>query len=65
MIEVPRITPQEVRPRILSGEALLICAYEDDAKFRALHLDGAIPFSTFAANHAGITKSRELVFYCA
>jgi hypothetical protein len=65
MTEVPRITPQEARPRILSGESLLVCAYEDDARFRALHLEGAIPYSTFAANHTGISKSRELVFYCA
>jgi hypothetical protein len=65
MSEVTRITPQEVRPRILTGEALLVCAYEDDARFSTLHLEGAIPYSTFAASLAGIAKSRELVFYCA
>ncbi|OGR33065.1 MAG: ArsR family transcriptional regulator [Desulfuromonadales bacterium GWC2_61_20] len=65
MTEVPRITPQEARPRILSGEALLVCAYEDDAKFRLLRLQGAIPYSTFAASLSGIAKARELVFYCA
>ena len=65
MNDVPRITPQEARPRIVTGEALLVCAYEDDAKFQALRLEGAIPYSTFAAQLGSITRSRELIFYCA
>lgn len=65
MQEVPRITPREIAPRIVTGEALLICAYEDDAAFRKLHLQGAIPYSEFAARVGSISKERELVFYCA
>ena len=65
MNSVPRVTPQEVHPRVLTGEALLVCAYEDDARFRAQHLAGAISYNAFIANLAGISRSRELVFYCA
>jgi len=37
-----RITPQEIYPRVKSGEALLVCAYDDEAKCRTMYLEGAM-----------------------
>lgn len=34
MVETTRITPQEARARIITGEAILVCAYDSDEKFR-------------------------------
>lgn len=65
MIEVPRITPKEIRPRIEAGDAVLVCAYEDDDRFTKHRLEGAIPYSEFAARQHLIGKEREIVFYCA
>jgi len=38
MNEVPRVTPEEIYPKLRSGEALLVCAYDDEAKFQQLRL---------------------------
>jgi rhodanese-related sulfurtransferase len=65
MTEVPRVTPEELYPKLRSGEALLVCAYEDDAKFRALRLAGAISLAEFQALRPTLPKDREIVFYCA
>ena len=42
MNEVPRITPEEVYPKLRSGEGLLVCAYDSEARFRQVHLEGAM-----------------------
>jgi rhodanese-related sulfurtransferase len=65
MTEVPRITPEELYPKLRSGEALLVCAYDDDAKFRAFRLKGAISLAEFKALRPALPKDREIVFYCA
>ncbi|HJV33853.1 ArsR family transcriptional regulator [Geomonas sp.] len=61
----PRITPQEAQARVQSGQALLICAYDDDEKFRALHLDKALSLRQFREVEPTLPKDKELVFYCA
>jgi len=33
MSEIKRISPENVREKIQSGNALLICAYDDDGKY--------------------------------
>ena len=65
MNEVPRVTPEEIYPRLRSGEALLVCAYEDEAKFQRLRLAGAISLSAFRALRPTLPRDREIVFYCA
>lgn len=65
MAEVVRMGPQEVRPKVQSGEALLVCAYEQDAKFRQIHLEGAISYSEFTSRLSSLPKDKEIVFYCA
>ena len=34
MLEPERISPKEVREKLKAGKALLVCAYEDEAKFK-------------------------------
>jgi len=64
MAEVTRIQAPDAREKILSGKALLICAYEDDANFTRYHLEGAIPYSSFKKMVAELPKDQELIFYC-
>jgi uncharacterized protein (TIGR02284 family) len=62
---VERITPQEARTHLASGQAMLVCAYEGDEKFEKYHLDGAMPLYGFEAQADSIPKNREIIFYCA
>ncbi|MEJ2671382.1 MAG: ArsR family transcriptional regulator [Deltaproteobacteria bacterium] len=65
MTEPPRITPQEIYPRVQSGETLLVCAYDNDARFRQMRLKGAISLEDFKSRLPNLPKDQEIVFYCA
>ena len=65
MAEVIRVTATEVRDRVMSGEALLVCAYRADEKFRAHRLDGAISLTELETMLPALDRGRELIFYCA
>jgi len=63
MIESERIVPEEVHQKLKSGKVLLVCAYEDEAKFKKMHLQGAISFNEFKSKLPSLTKDQEIVFY--
>ena len=65
MTQAPRVSPPEIYPRVQSGEALLVCAYEDDEKFKLLHLEGALSLKDFRQRLASFSRDQEIVFYCA
>ena len=47
MTEPIRISVEEARQKVNPGAALLVCAYDDDEKFKNNHLLGAISFGIF------------------
>jgi hypothetical protein len=63
MASPKRISAEEVRSKLQSGKALLVCAYESDAKFRDTALEGAISFSEYERRKASLPRDVELVFY--
>lgn len=65
MAEIVRVGAEEVRPKVESGETLLVCAYEEDGKFRQLQLSGATSLSEFQSRLPSLPRSQEIVFYCA
>ncbi|MGO9015012.1 MAG: rhodanese-like domain-containing protein [Dissulfurispiraceae bacterium] len=65
MIEPIRILPEETRKKVLAGTAIFVCAYDDEEKFRNMHLEGAISFNAFKSNVASMPREQEIVFYCA
>jgi len=65
MAEPVRISPEETRKRVLSGAVLLVCAYEDDEKFKRNHLEGATSFTEFKMRSGSLAKGQEIIFYCA
>jgi rhodanese-related sulfurtransferase len=65
MTEFIRVLPQEVRQKVESGSALLVCAYDDEQKFNQNHLEGAISLSEFKSRLASLPKDQEIIFYCA
>jgi len=65
MAEPKRVTAEEIHQRLKSGAALLVCAYEDDAKFKRVQLQGAISLNEFKSKLPSLAKDQEIVFYCA
>jgi len=63
MAEPKRISPEEVNQKLESGKVLLVCAYEDEAKFEKMHLQGAISFNEFKSKLPSLEKDQEIVFY--
>ncbi len=59
-----RLSAEEARQKVVSGAALLICAYESDEKCRAMLLEGAIFLSEFRNIAASLSKETEVIFYC-
>ncbi len=65
MPEVERIGVAEARRRVEAGEALLVCAYEDEAKCARMRLEGAMSLADFRVEEPNIAHDREIIFYCA
>lgn len=65
MSDIQRITVESARTGLQADELLLVCAYDDDEKFRQYCLEGSISLSTFRSQLESLEKSREIVFYCA
>ena len=63
--DVLRITPAEARRRVQTGQALLVCAYEDDAKCQNLKLEGSMSMLELEKKLPSLTRDQEIVFYCA
>ncbi len=60
-----RISPEEIYPRMKSGDCLLVCAYDSDETFRTMRLEGAISLNDFKTRVGRLSKDQEIVFYCA
>jgi hypothetical protein len=65
MAEPERISAEEVRRKVKSGQVLPVCAYDEEERFRSAHLEGAISFPEFEARLPSLPKDQEIVFYCA
>lgn len=65
MSEPVRISPETVREKVISDSAILVCAYDDEEKFKNLHLEGAISLTDFKSRLSSIEKDQEIIFYCA
>ena len=63
MTEPIRVAPEEIYEKLKSGKALLVCAYEDESKFKKMQLGGAISFNEFKSKLPSLPKDQEIVFY--
>lgn len=62
--EVERIGPEEAMMKAKSGEALLVCAYEDE-KCKTLLFEDALLRSEFESKLGTLSKTQEIIFYCS
>ncbi len=65
MGQAQRIDARQTHEKVESGQALLVCAYDDEQKCRDMHLEGAIHLNELEDRLAEIPKEKELIFYCA
>jgi hypothetical protein len=63
MADIQRIDAQQAHTKVKSNQALLVCAYDDEAKCRRLNLDGSISFATLQSRAASLPKTQEIIFY--
>ncbi len=59
-----RISPERARKKVQESEALLVCAYMEDEKFREMQLEGATSYEEFKKKVASLPKDQEIIFYC-
>ena len=64
-MDIERISVEEARRKVTANQALLVCAYEDDAKCKALALEGSMPLTAFQSKAASLPKNQEIIFFCA
>ena len=63
MVEPVRVTPEYAKKQVALGKAVLVCAYDDEQKFKNLHLEGALSFQEFVAGIDTLPKEQEIIFY--
>ena len=63
MPDIERISAQQAHAKTKANQALLVCAYEDEAKCRMLNLEGSISFTSFKSQAQSLPKSKEIIFY--
>jgi hypothetical protein len=63
MANIERISVQQANAKTKANQALLVCAYEDDAKYQRLKLDGSISFASLQSRAASLPKTQEIIFY--
>ena len=63
MTEPIRIPAEEVRRKVTSGEAILVCAYEIEEKFRNTRLKDAISLQEFKTRLPSLSREQEIIFY--
>ena len=63
MTEVTRVDVQEASGKVAAGQALLVCAYDNDLKFAQYRLEGAISLAELREKSADLASDQEIIFY--
>ena len=61
MADIERISVEKAHER--ANQALLVCAYEDEAKCRRVNLRGSISLASFQSRASSLPKTQEIIFY--
>ncbi len=64
MAEPQRVSPEEAQKKVKASTALLVCAYDDDEKFKKMTIEGAISFSSLQSRLPSLSKDQEIILYC-
>ncbi len=64
-MEPQRISPKDARERVKAGSAPFVCAYADEGRCKANNLEGSITLGEFKQKLPTLSKSQEIILYCA
>ncbi len=64
MADIRRVKPEEARRKVQGGEALFVCAYDNEEMCGRMRLEGAMTLGELNARLPGIGKGQEIIFYC-
>jgi len=65
MTEPTRIPVTDARQKVNDCKAVLVCAYDDDEKFKNNNLQGAMSLAEFRSKLPSLSTDLEIIFYCA
>jgi hypothetical protein len=65
MADIARISVEQAHQKVDAHQALLVCAYDDEAKCRMVNLEGSISLTSFQSRVESLPKTQEVIFYCA
>jgi hypothetical protein len=60
---VERVSAEDARQMAKSGDALLVCAYDDDS-CKSIMFEGALLKSELEARMVSLPKDQKIIFYC-
>lgn len=60
---IGRISPEDAHQLVKSGQALLVCSYDDDSCKSKL-IQGALLQSELEARLPSLSKETQIIFYC-
>lgn len=59
-----RIGPVKARELVEQGDAVLVCAYDDEEKCEDIRLEGAMTFGEFKSEKSDLSPGQTVIFYC-
>jgi hypothetical protein len=62
---VQRIAAESAYSEVRTGDALLVCAYDDQNKCEKYRLTHGVALDELQAHLSTLPKNRKLIFYCA
>jgi hypothetical protein len=65
MANIERISVEAAHQDVNANRALLVCAYDDEAKCRKVNLEGSISLASFQSRVVSLPKTQEIIFFCA
>ncbi|OGR06240.1 MAG: hypothetical protein A2511_01880 [Deltaproteobacteria bacterium RIFOXYD12_FULL_50_9] len=60
-----RVSAGDIWKKVLSGQAILVCAHEGQKEFRGNHLESAMDLAEFRARLPTMALDQEIIFYCS
>ena len=58
MADIQRISVQQAHAKTKANQALLVCAYDDEAKCRKINLEGSISLASFQSRVGVVAEDR-------
>ena len=62
-MSVPRIEPKDAHAHVTQGNALIVCAYDDD-RCEEVAVQNMTTRSEFEEKADDLDRDREIIFYC-